>query len=728
MALPDSHYVVAFPPQICFRDKDSGLPLSAGLVYFYKDTDRSVLKDVYQQVQLPDNTYEFVALPNPITLTSIGTFGDDSGNDILVYTFPYQGTPSNPGEEPELYYLEVYSSDNVLQFTREAYPPNAVGVDGGAVDAAGNEILNPQFVQVLFEAPSGSTVYTVSVSGIDNEIQIAPNWTLVTTGSGTVTLSQISITSTDVPSNPPYALQLSTAGSITEVYLRQRFTASPRLLWAANLQGSLLAAGVSPTAVVNVTMSWVPSAGSSYEFFSSPTSSSGGFTPLSGVAALDETANPDIAPDGYVDVIISFTPITTVQITSIQIVEVENTSSVAAYIQESTPKQINGLFNYYLPLLEFKPIPSLLTGWDFPLNPAQLGTTGNISASGAYIWDQTIAARGSTNIAYARNSVTGGLQFTTAGSVPDAFYIMQYLSGSQAKKMVGTRLSVNMFAYRGSAGGAVTCRIYLYRATAAATFPSLGTTIGTLAGNGVFTLTAAGWTLINRSSLGTPVFTLSTASTNDEINGSDNDYGYSGWEITDASEIADTDKFAIVVTFSYAAINTVITVNSISVVPGDIPTRPAPQTYNQVLEECQYYYETSFAPGAVATATRANSLCAPMNAFFNSGTSEVSCEAAPFGLEYKTVKRTAPTLAFYSGASATANRVTAMLSSSSAGLVLTEATFSTFFTTLTGGAGVYGTSYTTLGGLALAGPTSSSNAGAAGMFYHYVANARLGEV
>src|SRR5690606_40801218 len=60
--------------------------------------------------------------------------------------------------------------------------------------------------------------------------------------------------------------------------------------------------------------------------------------------------------------------------------------------------------------------------------------------------------RGSTgNVAYARSSITGGLQFTTAGT-NDAFYILQYLSGREAKKILGGKLCLNIDAFKTSAG------------------------------------------------------------------------------------------------------------------------------------------------------------------------------------------------------------------------------------------------------------------------------------
>jgi len=46
-----------------------------------------------------------------------------------------------------------------------------------------------------------------------------------------------------------------------------------------------------------------------------------------------------------------------------------------------------------------------------------------------------------------------------------------------------------------------------------------------------------------------------------------------------------------------------ISINSASVVPGDIPTRPAPQSVISVMQDCLYYYRKSFSNSIVpATA------------------------------------------------------------------------------------------------------------------------------
>ena len=64
-----------------------------------------------------DHSHTYVALPNPLRLSAVGTVQDANGNNVLPFYFPYdeQGNV-------ELYYLTVESMDGQLQFTREAWP------------------------------------------------------------------------------------------------------------------------------------------------------------------------------------------------------------------------------------------------------------------------------------------------------------------------------------------------------------------------------------------------------------------------------------------------------------------------------------------------------------------------------------------------------------------------------------------------------------------------------
>lgn len=590
MALPDENYVAWQGVETYFVDKDTGEPLSDGYVVFYSDVNRSVLKDVYQQVQLPNNEYSFVNIGSTVNLTAVGTFESPSdGTDIQVY-----GYILNSQGETELYYLEVYSSGNILQFTREAQPANAGAASTTDLfEGSENQISNPQFVETLF-APSTSNIFTVT--GTNTVTDVVPGWSIVTTGSGTVTITQIDLTDISIPSTPPFSLGIAASAGLSSLVLRQQIAGSPRLFGMDFISGSLVARTFGTTAV-NLLMDYVASNGYTVNLVNQSTTATGSYSTLINDTASEiTTTNADPGSTGYVNIDITIPSTAHVAITSVQIVNAEDANSSIAFVQESTPRQIDHLFHYWKPPLDFKPVPSLLTAWDFSLNPAQLGTSQMITATAAYIWDQTIAVRSGSDVTVTRvsNPDTGGIAF--ALGTANSFCIMQYLSGAQAKKMLFTDLSVNIFGYTNSLGAGMVARVYLYVGGSTAVVPTLPLLIGALGADGTFVLNnVAGqgqhWSEIPRSGL-----TVATAAIDDD-NGLTQDYGFSGWEITDPTIFPDIDKFCIVVTFCQIVANSEIAVNSISLTPGRIPTRPAPQSTDEVLRECQYYYQKSFLQG-----------------------------------------------------------------------------------------------------------------------------------
>lgn len=106
-----------------FVDKDTGKPLANGLVSLYRDTARSFYKNWYYQTGTP-GAYTWVALDNPMNLSSVGTIQDPNGNDVIPFFYPYEENNEN---QKDAYYITVYSVDEngdaaVLQFTRENFP------------------------------------------------------------------------------------------------------------------------------------------------------------------------------------------------------------------------------------------------------------------------------------------------------------------------------------------------------------------------------------------------------------------------------------------------------------------------------------------------------------------------------------------------------------------------------------------------------------------------------
>ncbi len=140
MAL-DTRYTTAPSLQQYFVDKDTGLPLSNGKVFFYSDTNRETLKDVYK-LSGSQADYTYSPLPNPVILSSTGTIQDDSGNDVIPYYFPFN--VDNPAEQ-ELYYIVVQNELGVPQFVREAWPNPQRG-SGLGTSLLKNQIPNGQFL------------------------------------------------------------------------------------------------------------------------------------------------------------------------------------------------------------------------------------------------------------------------------------------------------------------------------------------------------------------------------------------------------------------------------------------------------------------------------------------------------------------------------------------------------------------------------------------------------
>ncbi len=607
MALDDRYFVTSdLSPY--FVDKNTGLPLSNGSISFYRDVARNTPKTVYQLIGAPPN-YVYVALPNPVPLSAVGTPQDAVGNDVIIYYFPYD-TDGNI----DLYYAVVADSSATMNQTIEAWP-NVTG-DTNPVQndfSISNQISNAQFTQTFLNS-SGTTVYNVTAAS-NQLFSFSPNWDFVISGTGSVTVQRIAVPGNDkVITSPPYVVDVTVSGGITVCYLRQRFNKNSGL-WASTTTQSIFLAG-SVVAInqlsgnTNIEMFYQESTGGSPISILQGTFDNSGYKLLSGVTLLPIplSTNTDVGDAGYIDIYLSFLPNSHIRLSSVQVVPSFNQANAAiiSFQLNSSNREQAFMGDYYIPRLNSRPASSLLTAWDFTVNPFQFAASGNIGATAAYICDQTIALRGASGaVAYAIDAVTSGLQLTTAGT-NDAFYLMQYLSGDDAKKILGTPLSVNVFGYRKSASSDVTLRVYLFRAPSTSTIPVLPTSIGTVAANGVFTLTAAGWTEIPRGGLDTASTILPQLTLNSELNDPENDMSFTGWQLTDSTQIGNTDKFAIVVTLAYVDVSTVMTINSISLIPSAISSRPAPESFDEVLRKCQYYYETSYDSGLFAGAVSNN--------------------------------------------------------------------------------------------------------------------------
>lgn len=604
MAL-DERYIVASDLEQYFVDKDSGLPLSNGTLTFYRDVPRNIPKQVYQLSGSPPN-YTYTSMGAQITLSAVGTVQNSGGDNVVIYYYPFDADGNL-----DLYYVVCRDQNGVEQFTREAWP-NVTAQTSPTTDLSQvpNQIANSQFSEVFINE-GFTTSYTVT-GAVSQVCSFAPDWDFIISGTGIVVVERIPIAGNDkIVTSPPYVLDVSLTGGITQCHLRQRFNINSGL-WASTaaqnifLSGNFIARNENPN-TTGIQMFYLESNGGSPVVIVDASVDNSQFKTYSGVTAtpMPVSNNTNSGRNGYIDIYIAFTLSSHVRISSLQVVPTSSQagSDFQQYDLNSSNREQAYMGDYYLPALKNRPASSLLTAWDFPLNPFQLTDLAALLTDPQYICDQTIAYLGPTGATatFMRNFITNGLQFTTT-TTNNSLYIMQYLSGAQAKEIIGNRLSCNLFAFSLDATDAVTVRVYLCRAPSTSIIPILPNSIGTVAADGTFTLTQAGWTEIPRSGLDTAKAFLPQSALLSQT-----DVKFNGWEITDSAQLLDTEHFAIVVTFSYPDTGTEIIINSISLNKGDIPSRPAPQSKDEVLRECQYYYEKTYeidvAPGTITNPT-----------------------------------------------------------------------------------------------------------------------------
>lgn len=332
MAL-DSRYIADYSLEQYFVDKDTGEPLAGGSVEFYKDDDRTTPKVVYQLSGAPPN-YTYTALPNPITLSAVGTIQNAGGDNLALYYFPYDSEDADANLE--LYYIVVKDSGGTTQFTREAWPNITSGTNPVSTDDGNyvNQLTNPQFTTVNFDPSVGLTInYTGSST---TTTTIAKGWDLVIThsGAGSVTVGRTSIAGSQrFPTNPPYTLDITAGVNITQMRLRQRLLNNPDI-WAPVVEGErgYIAGGAMLGDNTQVTMYYTPSVGTEQQVFTA-NNQTGDSEYYTDTVQLDVASNTDTSDTGYVDISLQFPVTGSFSVSSIQVVHLESDQQNIPYDQ-----------------------------------------------------------------------------------------------------------------------------------------------------------------------------------------------------------------------------------------------------------------------------------------------------------------------------------------------------------------------------------------------------------
>ncbi len=588
-----------------FVDKDTGAPLSGGQVQAWKDSDRIVPKPLYQKVTTGtdpvtgDPVYEYVELPNPLTLSAVGTFQDANGNNIAVYYFPFEGTPTNSTGTVELYYMAVFNSLGVQQFVREGWPNfNGAGSStGGGGDGDANMLSNPQFVDISFDQDLGLTYTYTGAGSID--FAIAPDWVLSMThnGVGSIEINRLTFAgNSDVETNPPFALEVNPGANITSLILRQRLPNNPGI-WSS-INADIL--GYAATHILlgpnsQATVRYAPSVGAPTVLLTA-NNVSAEYNSFTNTVQLPVSTNTNDSLVGYVDIQVVLPVSSLTRITSLQVLGLNEQIDGIAYAQVTVNRQIDHLFNYYNSLLQYKPIPSYLIGWDFVLNPGQLGKTFPPTVLGAnnkskYTWDQTIIFQEIDNTIDVNSHPTGGL-IVTALNNPSKFALVQYLTIEDALTILNERIASMVTAFSSLTDGAVGT-ISMYYSTDAnlpdLAAPNSNSLVATLDDFGKPATFNGNWVEVTRDELGNAPAQFTVAQNTNNLF---TNYGFSKWAIGAGRTTANW--FAIVVGFATVPVNGNVVFKSVSANAGDIPTIPAPQSSDAVLSECQAFYEKSF--------------------------------------------------------------------------------------------------------------------------------------
>lgn len=200
MSIVTSQLISAAVLQLPFVDK-VGDPLTNGVITFYK-SDMVTLKNVYYQAT-PGN---YIAAPNPMTLSGAGTPVDVNGNDIILFYYPYSETDSTVFEP---YFVTAYDQFGTLQFTRFNFP--FVGEPSAAATIAtlDNYVLNNRFWR---------NIGTLSAGTLSN------SWTTQYNSSGTFYYATVAPDQHDGFSMPDFNYIKNVNGSCTETITFNTFS------------------------------------------------------------------------------------------------------------------------------------------------------------------------------------------------------------------------------------------------------------------------------------------------------------------------------------------------------------------------------------------------------------------------------------------------------------------------------------------------------------------------
>lgn len=612
-----------------------------------------------------DDTFFMFVLDNEVPYIPVPVYHDDTGT--TPWTDPIQflanGTlPIDIFWDPDVVYRLEFRQGNTqndpLIYLVENYAPGNGGNEPVGVGIfTENQITNPQF-SILSLNPA----FTLTATDPD-PIQVAPGWFLELTGSGTVVINRLAINSAvSMPTNAPYALQITLTGAWTgSPALRQRFNQSGTL-WSNKYVSSSVTARItgSPQSIL---AQLVDSMGSPLVNVLDPTPINDSFNEYTGFGLVPASGNTDIPPDAYIDYKLILPTTVDIYLTSFQVIA-SDIANVFNYEQDTIERQEDHTFHYYRAATVSEPKNSILTGWNFSLNPFQFNPTAFTTATSQtqYICDQTIIHQksGSSKVETGQGIIANRniLSINALGAVTaNQFALIQYIPYQTIKPywsyLLSSLVRARIFTVHNSQVG-IKMRL-IYSASSPATIsPTEPISSWTLT-DPVF---SGSWTAISPEN--DPVYILPNAY--EDTNLAFPAFEFNGFQMP--TDTSSTMSLGIVI-YTTGTMNSTggtedhIGFDRISLVQNEFALDCQPQTFDEVLRECQFFYEKSFRISDLPlTATFVNSVYA-MQFCDSTNISTVGSNGylTSFQVEYSTKCNSSPAITFYSPLDGSPNAV-----------------------------------------------------------------------
>jgi hypothetical protein len=619
-----------------------------------------------------DDTYYAFFLQNTFPYNPQKVYHDVDG--LTEWNNPLEFQPSGtlPADlyfdDSKIYRIEIRAgnsqSDQLVWLIEDYIPSHSStpGPDGGDTNSTENAISNPQFSIVNFSTTPNAPLFTSTLQ----TIEIAPGWQIVCEGTlGSVSVSQLLFEGNpSSPTNPSYGLEITSTGW-TGIALQQTFLHNGTL-WSSQAVAVALTAKVLLTPVrITADIIYSDNDSTTIGTFDLTTS----YFPYTDAVQLDPSTNPSVPATAYTRLRLSWPSPSVVDITSIQLVgqEIENRSF--QYQQIPLERQDDHLFHYYKNELIIKPKDTILTAWNFSLNPFQFYPTAMTVAPAQtqYIADQTIlhqiSAGGTLKSGYASVGDRDCLLIKAINTFNDnRFALIQYIDPATIRPYWSYLLSslarARIFTSVGTANVGIKMRLIW-----SATLPVQLSNVEPILSWGTDPVfNTSQWNEI--IPLNDPTYILPNAYDTSEGTNEFPAFSFDAFQMPAMTTTTMTLGVVIYTTANMAnAVGTEdsIAFDRISLVPNKFAVDSNPQTFDQVLRECEYYYETSYAVGTVPyllpnAITNINSITRFQTCTFPA-TAIATWYSAQFEFEYRTPKRENPLVLLSAPSTGVAERV-----------------------------------------------------------------------